>query len=949
MSRQFVPSGTKIMCTNAPGEAIEIKATNSTVTIYGENWLTTKDNVPGVNFKLLPFAACSNICKVPCAVIKDEWDIPASDKIQSNNKKLLADDSVLQCDIGGEISLMMQCVGDMADPPNTLDVLKETLNSTFKAVIKQVEALTGGVAGTIAATVGDIAAPIAGAINSKAVQTALKVGQGYLANAQKLKDNVDKHIETAELNTEGLSEYIEEHVGGAEANVTDLVYDVTDELQQELDALLNNVEDTINQNLNDIKKGINNLGSSVTNANPQFNSLLNFLSETRRADQVVEANSEGPLYHVDENSTSNVSDAHRIDGTKPHNFEIDTSKLNDLQDQLSAQTQEIRDELSTEIAKLEALIERYSLNNYLQRKIDEELERRIEKAKKESEELQTDMDRASTLLYGLGNEYTAFVTGFSNQLIDKFNSKIDPKLVEAQNKLKVANANMTTAAGALNGLKFIAGGMPAGLVVTKAKPKNKKGDREDSVNDSLVSLLAIDGNTTEDNEKNTDAKLGVEFRPTPSYNGNFGFDWLRIGDTNFSDDKDFGLIMGDYNNTTAFGQNDYLNEFFEPDDSKYEEMKALFNPIPHPFLENENYYTPIMTLFKGKSAKLQLITKFNDSDIELELDFNENYFKINKVLLIKQLMEIANSSSKEGEITMTIRCKKEFSNSEFIKIKNKKDDKLVGQLKILPNDSPKNINILFIKIKTKLPVVDIEDDFKESFGSIKTGFVNTNAKNIIKKTLGMSYVKVSDFKEIELDLTDNYDINNQYAHSRGARGLRLEFMESSSLNLMLTNTFKDQDLRNYNKYKEYYKFYIFNEKIYSLNDYYKRDQDNEYYKVDYNPTQNQHNFIIENGKKVKDIELLGRAFGLGAREKSSIIFHRGINANDRTLAHELFHAIGIPHTFLEKNDYQEINIEKPYYTFKQKETLNLMDYQLNDKAIFTYNWQWAILNSLLEN
>jgi len=176
MSRQFVPNGTMITCSLASGEVTEITATNSTVTIYGENWLTTQDNVPNTNFK--PFPSCSSKCMVPCAVIKDEWETPASDQILSNKKKLLANDSTLQCDKGGTISLVMQCVGDMVDPPNAIDKLKETFNNTFKTVVKKVEAIQSGVAGTIATTVGNVATPVATVINNKAVQNALKTGKG---------------------------------------------------------------------------------------------------------------------------------------------------------------------------------------------------------------------------------------------------------------------------------------------------------------------------------------------------------------------------------------------------------------------------------------------------------------------------------------------------------------------------------------------------------------------------------------------------------------------------------------------------------------------------------------------------------------------------------------------------------------------------------------------------
>lgn len=900
MPRQFVPSGSMITCTVASGEVTDITATNSTVTIYGENWLTTQDNIPNTNFK--PFPSCSSKCMVGCPSIKGEWETPASDQILSNKKKLLANDSTLECGVGGTISLVMQCVGDMVDPPNAIDKLKETLNNTFKAVVKKVEAIQSGVAGTIATTVGNVAAPVTAVINNEAVQNALKTGKGYLDKAQELKNTVDGYIETADTKSELLSDYIEEQIGDREAIATDIVTDATDSLQQELDELLNNVDDVINKNLDEIKNGVTNIGNSVINASPEFTTLLNLISEVQRAGETVKENPEGPLYQVDENSTSNVSNPHKIDPTKPHSFQVDTGKLDELKEQLGAQTQEIRDELSAEIAKLEALIEKYSLNNYLQDKIDEEIERRIEKAKKESKDVQTDIDRASTLLSGLGNEYNDFVSGISNELIAKFNSKIDPKLLEAQEKLKKANANLATAATALNGAKFIVGGMPAGLVVTKAKKKKKKGDKDgiESAAEIVGPPAPVPAAPAAPAAGELLPEVSVEFRPG-SNEAEFGFDWIRTGDTGGRTDNPYNTIMGTY-----------AGNSFTASNANFPNLEALFDTSEnHPTIKGQKYYTPELNLLVGKTAKLKLLLTINKVVNKIELDFDATYFQLN-------LNNIPPGASPVGAehtnypTELEIKCIKEIPSTKYIKILA--DTKFAGQIKINPNTigNRRKTKIVFVRVKTDLAIRN------GSFvpNNPVTGSPAVNSEIVVKNSLQQALCRASSFAGntlpfVTLDLSLDHFFNNSFAPTnsfdynlisqRIRVGTKWDYPFENYLNVQM-NSVNNSHL---NIYNDYYKVYFFDELV-----------------------------ITAEGI------LNGLAFNINNPKKSVVVFKSG---GTDTVIHELFHAMGLYHSFANKGDF----------TYQKIKTDNIMDYTTsgainNGRRILTWNWQWKILQNNLD-
>ena len=629
---------------------------------------------------------------------------------------------------------------------------------------------------------------------------------------------------------------------------------------------------------------------------------MNLISEVQRAGETVKENPEGPLYQVDENSTSNVSNPHKIDPTKPHSFQVDTDKLDELKEQLGAQTQEIRDELSAEIAKLEALIEKYSLNNYLQDKIDEEIERRIEKAKKESKDVQKDIDRASTLLSGLGNEYNDFVSGISNELIAKFNSKIDPKLVEAQAKLKKANANLATAATALNGAKFIAGGMPAGLVVTKAKKKKKKGDKDgNGISTDLTGGLASPGGST--SAPPTPPKnhqILVNFRPHSGWRGEFGFDWFRVGDTAlFGDNKYEDIVSKQYKDAAHTILETDGNEYkgnFKKDPTKLALLKKLYNPFSPSWATTdasgnkvpEDQYVPWLSIYKSKLAKLTLLVDVQEPADYLEFETNPNFtITPNKISSPKGTNT---SSVYADQLNITILCSNEFKKDQTIILNAFKKDPSgvlekieVGKINVWANHSSKQkkIKVLFVEVKT--PEL-------KAMGGENTGS-STADKIRMTRYLNQAMINLdSNSTKITLDMSNDPDFS-QFEFF-GQLKTESTIQPKYYIHQLLEDRIKSKYR---NLYKNHFKAYYF-------------------------------------------AEPAGGTAGYSIFNSNFVVVYAG--ASHQTGAHEFFHSFGIEHSFSNGADF----------TYQYAKTSNLLDYshrlpgRYNDRYSLRY-WQWVKANA----
>jgi hypothetical protein len=264
-----------------------------------------------------------------------------------------------------------------------------------------------------------------------------------------------------------------------------------------------------------------------------------------------------------------------------------------------------------------------------------------------------------------------------------------------------------------------------------------------------------------------DAK--VEFRPLPGnylytkpdgsiiqipeYNGEFGFDWLRIGDNlNTTDDPEYSDIIINGYERPKIGD---LNTEYE---SKYEAFKALkqeYFSLPAQ-AGNDYYVIPYLTLFSKEvhdrmisthnlpyEADLRVLVEINANLNKLEFDYDTSFFAItinNPNNTQKNILSDKNICAKGESIDKTVKitCLQDFATSQLIKIwaypagvTDKKQAKLAGAIFVNKNDvtTRKTLDIALIKVKT-----DIDNDSATEDGSFSPD-EKTNLKNTLHQFL----------------------------------------------------------------------------------------------------------------------------------------------------------------------------------------------------------------------
>lgn len=230
-------------------------------------------------------------------------------------------------------------------------------------------------------------------------------------------------------------------------------------------------------------------------------------------------------------------------------------------------------------------------------------------------------------------------------------------------------------------------------------------------------------------------KVLVNFRTGNAYNGDYGFDWMRMADTGKPGDVWYKDIIGDY----ATGS-------FVQSDTEYAKLGRKFEMPQHPLKANDKYVVPVMTLLPNKKAVLTLKVEVEGSEAKkIEYKYDTSYFKLDKT-------EVSHKSVGKKELAdeLSIECIKEFDTDQFIEVEA--DGKFAGKLRVLANDKAHRYraDIVFVKVKTDL----------NAFGRVKTGS-DLGEEMLLNKYLMQALTK-SKISIKELDLTSDPILNSTY-------------------------------------------------------------------------------------------------------------------------------------------------------------------------------------------
>lgn len=436
-------------------------------------------------------------------------------------------------------------------------------------------------------------------------------------------------------------------------------------------------------------------------------------------------------------------------------------------------------------------------------------------------------------------------------------------------------------------------------------------------------------------------KVIVDFRPNSSWKGEFGFDWIRSGDTELDGDVDYKTIIGKYGKDYATQP----NAVFTKDEKKYDDLVSNdFETIVIANKKNnkgeiEKYSIPYLSIYKDSDPKkknykanLELLTEIIDKEPDkVLLKHHKKYFKIStKSNIITtegdyNFVELKNKAvtsktEKSGNVKtgklhkeeVIIECLSEFKKDEYIEVYsiftvNKKEvKKIAGKLNIIANnkDNRRIANIVFVNV---LANINGEKKGSEPVGISVSD--QTKQKKYLEPFLRQGLIKPNIINK-DLSLSDNKILNKDYILKYNSVNMFSKYNVTKS---------SGDDL------------VTFLEKQFSKNPKNKVYQD--YYKV----------FFLGNGGGRKNaagkiVHLGGHANGIPSKE---CIMYK--NPQPFFVSHELMHCMKLYHSFDNNGEF----------TFKIGQTENIMDYSHMSKysggktitQISTWKWQWDILKA----
>ncbi|MGP3308869.1 zinc-dependent metalloprotease [Porphyromonas endodontalis] len=428
-----------------------------------------------------------------------------------------------------------------------------------------------------------------------------------------------------------------------------------------------------------------------------------------------------------------------------------------------------------------------------------------------------------------------------------------------------------------------------------------------------------------------EAHCMVEFRPTPEYQGDFGFSWFRKGDLQSrygvysqeserlekkidtlnrpSNDHDFAEIMGHhYASETVGGQMvEYIvqdgnssstHSLFKKDTQMYHNHSLDYYRILMKNMDEQKYHIPYMTIRKDVEAELSLHISVREKPEKLIYRFDnpaalsEGYMTINGAAAPYEDISPPSETGETPDMTKTIKikCLKEFSKplwfEVYAKAKDSEDEHLCGAVYIFPNDllHQRKINVVFFNVKTKI-----------NGGKPRSGIAkdDTSKSDILKKYLGQAYV-IPEITTVELDLVD------ETTKVTDADYLACCIQDTTVQGAYTSiDPDKKNDLKKFllqateEKYDNCFKIFFIGDRCPGSN-----------------------------------------GFSLG--EKFTVCFSSAIPS---TPAHELGHALGLPHTF-------DGSTSRAKYIYEDGMTDNIMDYShlLGIARHSFFHWQWHTMN-----
>ena len=410
-------------------------------------------------------------------------------------------------------------------------------------------------------------------------------------------------------------------------------------------------------------------------------------------------------------------------------------------------------------------------------------------------------------------------------------------------------------------------------------------------------------------KKKIDGKVLVHFRPHKRWKGEFGFDWLRLGDTKLFNDRNWSKVVAyqyeDSKFKTKVTDPNKYKGYFKKDETMYGKLKKEYKSFVVSWKTHkdkktgqevaEEYFVPWLSIKKDEKVEVTFFAEIEEGADYIEFDSSDYFSFTPSKIDIKGQKKVKLNAS-----TIEIKCIREFSENKTIEIKacrkngESEQRTLAGMISVWANDSSrqKESKVVFVKIMTKISL----------FSTIQVPKVD-GEKERINQYLSQAYIKLSDDSDIaELDFTAEKDF--------------VDFVTDSKVDGNKES--KGRSLVNYLKQK--------------LEDQYEGKYA-KHFKAFY---------FAEDGYSSKGNSLLAGFSSFGA---DYVVLFKG--RTEQTAVHEFLHSLNLPHTFTNKE-----SIGRALFTYWYKKTDNLMDYSHhpnnNNKRCSLFFWQWKPANASIK-
>lgn len=412
----------------------------------------------------------------------------------------------------------------------------------------------------------------------------------------------------------------------------------------------------------------------------------------------------------------------------------------------------------------------------------------------------------------------------------------------------------------------------------------------------------------------------ISFRTKSNYDGEFGFDWLRVGDTG-EPSYENSIVSGyEERDWTGF---DFDTEFDTPTEAFQALKKEYINIKTQK--PDEIYCVPYLNIYPQNAigtpsppstVNLRGLVKIDKNLQQISYKYDSSLFSVSST---PEPIIMPLTAGPVYDIDILITCIKEFDKDQTIKVMASslgagEKEKVIGVIKVCKNSklaNRQNLKIVLVKVKTNIG---------NTPGASVIGVYSADERKHLSNGLYQSFV-YGDIEEVTLSLENDlkFRTGGTYINLNAIKWYENSIHQYLRDSLLNTNSGS--------KFKNYFMCFSF----------------------DVNSAAN------PGGTRVN-----GHAEDIG---KQVVIIYNG--RGKTTLTHETLHGLGLNHThreedssgeptssvtainakFVYRHAYHLLNLTPPENILKA--TDNFMSYNTNDRKI-TWHWQWKIIRDSIK-